>query len=168
RSLDGRTNLRVWRLRSLIWHRQRHRDRMVDHVALNLARHILGELTGTTLGEIHSIAGTQAADLALIVWPLRREAAALVHEAVPDVDVGDTGLIRAAAVDLVEIGGIGASLGAALRGQADPDHGGTGALERRDGGVYALDVGNLPLLGMEFPRTIRRDAQLIRCEVCWR
>src|ERR1700716_1992921 len=131
---------------------------MVDHVALNLARHIVGELTGTKLGEIHSIAGTQAADLALVVWPLRREAAALVHEAVPDVDIGDTGFICAAAVDLVEIGGIGACLGAALRGQADPDHGDTGALERRDGCVYALDVGDLPLLGNGIPkdRTTRR------------
>src|SRR3974390_1796393 len=91
--------------------------------------------------------------------------AALVYEAVPDVDIGDAGLFRATAVDLVEIRGIGTCLGGALRGQTDPDHGGACALERSDGRVYALYVGDLPLLRMELPRPVGRRARLLRRHV---
>ena len=84
-----------------------------------------------------------------------------VDEAVPHVHVGDARLLGPAAVDLVEIGRIGARLGAALRRQPDPDHRNAGGLQRRDGGVDAPDIGRLPFLGVEFERAERARANLL-------
>ena len=99
-------------------------------MAFNLALHVVGELASAEFGKIYPVRRTQAADLTLVVRPLRGEVAALVYKAVPDVDIGDAGLFRPTAVDLVELRGISACLGVALRGQTNPDHGDACALER--------------------------------------
>src|SRR5262249_56706808 len=91
--------------------------------------------------------------------------ARLVDEAVPDVDIDDSRLLGPAAVELVEIGGIGARLGAALRRQTHPHHRNACALEGGDGRVDAPDVGELPLLRVEFPRSIGCLARLLRRHV---
>src|SRR5262249_16931725 len=51
---------------------------------------------------------------------------------------------------------------AALEGQANPDDWNAGALQCRDGGVDALDVSELPLFRLEFPRSVIRLALLCR------
>src|SRR5262249_11844011 len=85
-----------------------------------------------------------------------------VDEAVPDVDIHDSRLLGPAAVELVEIGGIGARLGAALRRQTYPHHRNAGALEGGDGRIDAPDIGELPLLRVDFPRSIGCLARLLR------
>ena len=146
-------------------HRQCHRHAAVVDGALDLALHIVRELARAELGEIDAVAGAQAANLAFVVRPLRRVPAGLVDEAVPDIDIGDARLLGAAAVELVEVGRIGAGLGTALRRQAHPDDRDARALERGDGGIDALDIGELPLLGVEFPRTVIGLPRLLRRHV---
>ena len=77
--------------------RQRDRQRAVGDAALDLALDIVGELAGAGLGEIDAVAGPQAADLAFEIRSLRGESAAVVDEAVPDVDIDDAGLLGALA-----------------------------------------------------------------------
>src|SRR5262249_41136589 len=90
---------------------------------------------------------------------------ALVDEAVPDVDIDDARLLGAATIELVEISRVLARLGAALRGETDPQHRNAGALERRDGGVDPLDVGELPFFRTELPGPIVGLARLLRRHV---
>src|SRR5262245_7798060 len=125
----------------------------------------MGKLARAELGEVDAVAAAQAADLAFVVRTLRRVAAGLVDEAVPDVDIDDARLLGAAAIELVEIGRVLARLGTALRGETDPEHRNAGALERRDGGVDPLDVGELPLFRAEFPRPVVGLARLLRRHV---
>ena len=122
----------------------------------------MGNLAGAELGVIDAVAAAQAANLSFVIRPLRRVAARLVDETVPDVDIDDSGLLRSAAVELVEIGGIGARLGAALRRQTDPYDRNACALEGGNGRIDAPDIGEVPLLRVEFPRSIRGLACLLR------
>src|SRR5262249_9601632 len=126
-------------LRLLDRHRQRDRRTLVAHDALDFALHIVSKLARAVVGEINAIAAAQAPDLTFIVRTLRRVAAGLVDETVPDVGVDDARLLGPTAVNFVEIGRVLAWLGAALRRQPDPDHRNAGALERRDGRIDALD-----------------------------
>ena len=135
---------------------QRHRNGAIGHAAVDLALHVVGELAGAGLGEIDAVGAAQAAGLTLEIRPLRRVAALLVDKAVPDIDIDDAGLLGPAAIELVEIGGVRGRLGAALRRQADPEHRHAAALQCRDGRVDPLDIGGLPLVGMELERTGRR------------
>ena len=64
--------------------------------AADFALEIMRELARAGLGEMHAVAGAQPADLAFEVGALQREAAAVVDEAVPHVDVVDAGLLGAA------------------------------------------------------------------------
>ena len=51
---------------------------------------------------------------------------------------------------------------ATLRSETNPDHRNTGTFECRNGGVDALDVGELPLFRVEFPGAVGRLAYLFR------
>ena len=105
RPLGRTTRLGVRRLRGGIdWDRQRDRETFVAHDALDFALHIVRKLAGAELGEIDAIAGAQAANLAFVVRTLRRVAARLVDEAVPNVDVDDPRLVGPTAIELVEVG----------------------------------------------------------------
>src|SRR5262245_43060863 len=123
------------------------------------------ELASTELGEIDAVSRAQAANLSLVIRTLRRIAPRLVDEAVPDVGVDDARLFRPAAIELVKVGRVFARLYAALRRETNPDHRNTGAFERRNGGVDALDVGELPLFRAEFPGAVGRLAYLFRRHV---
>ena len=63
----------------------------------DLALDIVCELARAGLGEIDAVAGAQPPDLAFKVGALRGEAAGVVDEAVPDIDVGDARPFRRAA-----------------------------------------------------------------------
>src|SRR5262249_32600070 len=155
RPLRGAARLGIRRLRAGIdRHRQRNRHAPVGYAALDFALDVVGKLAGTELGVIDAVAAAQAANLSFVVWPLLRVTARLVDEAIPDVDVNDPRLLGPATVELVEIGGIGTRFGAALRRQTDPHHRNACALEGGDGRIDAPDIGELPLLRVEFPRSI--------------
>src|SRR3989442_77725 len=77
-------------------------------------------------------ARAQPADLPLEIRAGGGEAAVLVDEAVPHVDIDDAGLLGAAAIEVVEINHFGGRTGAADRRQADPEHRRALGLERRD------------------------------------
>src|SRR5256886_5238176 len=122
----------------------------------------LGNLAGAELGLIAAVAAAQAANLSFVIRPLRRVAARLVDEAVPDVDIHDSRLLGSAAVELVEIGRIGARLGTALRRQTHPHDRNACALEGGNGRIDAPDIGELPLLRVKLPRSIGCLARLLR------
>src|SRR5262245_9144689 len=166
RPLGGRTLLGFCCLRARIdRNRQRDRNALVADDALDFAFHIVRKLARAELGEIDAIAGAQTADLAFVIWTLRRIAPRLVDEAVPNVGVDDARLFGPAAIELVKVGRILARLCVALRSETNPDHRNTGAFERRNGGVDALDVGELPLFRAEFPGAVSRLAYLFRRHV---
>src|SRR6516162_1411637 len=123
---------------------------MVHQLALNFPLDVERKLARAEPGEIHAVAAAQPPDLSFVVGPLERETAAVIDEAVPDVDVGNACLFCPAAVDLIEIGGIGAPLRAALGRQPDPDDWNARALQRSEGRIHALDVGDLPFLAVVF------------------
>ena len=52
------------------------------------------KLAGAGLGEMNAVASAKLADLALEVRTLEDEAAVVVDKAIPNIDVGDTGLFR--------------------------------------------------------------------------
>ena len=56
------------------------------------------KLAGAELGEIDAIPGAEPTNLAFVVRALRRVAARLVDEAVPNVDVNDPRLVGPAAI----------------------------------------------------------------------
>src|SRR5262245_55291425 len=141
---------------------QRDRNALVADDPLDFALHIVRKLARAELGEIDAVAGAQTADLAFVIRTLRRIASPLVNEAVPNVGIDDTRLFSSAAIELVEVRRVFARLCAALRGETNPDHRNTGAFERRNGGVDALDVGELPLFRAEFPGPVSRLAYLFR------
>src|SRR6516225_9037619 len=95
-----------------------------------------------------------------IIRSLWRELPVLIDKAVPNIDIDNSCLLRLAAVEFVEISRIGTRLRATLGGQANPDDRNAGALQCRDGGVDALDVSELPLFRLEFPRSVGRLARL--------
>ena len=59
---------------------------------------------------MNAITGAQSPNLPLIIWSLWCELSCFVNEAVPDIDVDDASLLGPAAVKVVEVGGIRASL----------------------------------------------------------
>ena len=61
------------------------------------------ELLGTELGEIDAIVGAQPPNLSFEIGPLLRVASLFVDEAIPDVDIGYAGFLRACAIKFVEI-----------------------------------------------------------------
>ena len=99
---------------------------------------IVGELLGAVFGEMHAIIGAQPAGLSLEVRALLGVVALLVNEAVPDIDIGDAGFLRAGAVKLIEVTHVARRLGAADRRHSHPKHRHALALERRDHVVDAL------------------------------
>src|SRR5262249_58143577 len=107
-------------------------------------------LGGQNWGEWGACAAAEAATFPSVSRPWRRSPPRLVDEAVPDVDINDPRLLGPATVELVEIGGIGTRLGAALRRQTDPHHRNACALEGGDSRIDAPDIGELPLLRVEF------------------
>src|SRR5262249_48267823 len=133
--------------------------------ARTCAFNIVRRLARADLGEIAATAGAQTADRPSVIRPLRRIAPRLVDEAVPNVGVDDARLFGPAAIELVKVGRILARLCVALRSETNPDHRNTGAFERRNGGVDALDVGELPLFRAEFPGPVSRLAYLFRRHV---
>src|SRR6516165_10058060 len=95
-----------------------------------------------------------------MIRSLWRELPVLIDKAVPNIDIDDSCLLSLAAVDFVEISRIGTSICPTLGGQTNPDDRNAGALQCRDGGVDALDVSELPLFRLEFPRSVVRLARL--------
>src|SRR5215472_16675265 len=98
-----------------------------------------------------------------MIRSLWREPPVLINKAVPNIDIDDSCLLSLAAVQFVEISGIGTRVRATLGGQTNPDDRNAGALQCRDGGVDALDVSELPLFRLEFPWSVIRLARLCRC-----
>ncbi len=80
------------------------------------------ELARTRPGEIHAVVGTQLSDLALEVGALLQEAPGFVDKSVPDIDIGDAGLAGGLAIQRIQEQHIRRRLGAAQRGQANPQH----------------------------------------------
>ena len=95
------------------------------------------QLARAGAGEIDAVIGAQPADLTLEIRPLLQKAAALIDEAVPDIDIGDPGPAGGIAVQAVEIQHVGRCLGAAHRGQPDPQHRHAPGLHDRD---HLLDL----------------------------
>ena len=91
--LGGR---RLWG--GIEWDWQRDRETFVAHDAIDFAFHIVRKLAGAELGEIDAIAGAEPTNLAFVVRTLRRVAAGLIDEAVPNVDVNDPRLVGPAAI----------------------------------------------------------------------
>src|SRR6516164_3343952 len=100
-----------------------------------------------------------------MIRSLWRELPVLIDKAVPNIDIDNSCLLRLAAVEFVEISRIGTRVRATLGGQANPDDRNAGALQCRDGGVDALDVSELPLFRLEFPRSVGRLARLCQRQV---
>src|SRR5205085_2194927 len=94
--------------------RQRDRRRAGREQARDLALDIMRELAGAGLGEIDAVIGAELADLAFEVGALLQEEAALVHEAVPDIDIGDAGLAGGFELGVGHLV-VGLGLGLALR-----------------------------------------------------
>ena len=115
----------------------------------DLTLDVMRELAGAGLGEMHAVARPQQAGLPFEIRAARGEIAALVDEAVPHVDIGNPGLFGMTAIELVEIGDVGGSAGAAERRQSDPKHRHALALEHGDDLVDAPAVGLAPFFGVK-------------------
>src|SRR5260370_9418904 len=89
-------------------------------------------LAGTGLGEMHAVARSEQADLPFEIRAARGEIAVLVDEAVPHVDIGNPGLFRVTAIELVEIGEVRGRTSSANGRQSNPEHRHALALEDRD------------------------------------
>ncbi len=141
------------------------RDRPRGQPAIDFLLDEMRQLARAGLGEVHAVAGAQPPCLALEVGAGLGEAAVLVDEAVPDVDVDDARLVGAAAVELVEERDVAGVAAGAHRGQADPEDRNAGGLERGDGVVDALDIGLAPGVGAELVGPCGRGAgcRRIRC-----
>src|SRR5260370_14835792 len=97
-----------------------------------------------------------------MIRSLWRELPLLVDKAVPNIDIVNSCLLRLAAVEFVEIRRSGTGVCPTLGGQTNPDDRNARALQCRDGGTDALDVSELPLFRLEFPRSVGRLARLCR------
>src|SRR6516162_9656815 len=97
-----------------------------------------------------------------MIRSLWRELPVLIDKAVPNIDIDNSCLLSLAAVQFVEISRLGTGVCPTLGGQTNPDDRNAGALQCRDGGVDALDVSELPLFRLEFPRSVVRLARLCR------
>src|SRR5450755_3272249 len=110
----------------------------------------MGELARSGLGEVHAVAGAEASRLAFEIRTRRGEAAVLVDEAVPHIDIDDAGLVGAAAIEIVQEWNIGRRALAPQWRQADPEDRHTRRLECRDGVVDPPDVSLAPRISAEF------------------
>src|SRR6516225_3968825 len=108
------------------------------------------EFHGAGLSEMHTIRRTQPTNLAFEVRALHRVTSLLVDEAVPDIDVNDSGFFGARAIKLVEITHVAGRFWAADGRQSDPHDRHAFALERRDHVVDAFGVDRRPWVGMKF------------------
>src|SRR5262249_56215356 len=86
-------------------------------------------------------------------------------EGVRNIEIDDSGLLRLDAIEFVEIRRIGTRVRATLGGQTNPDNRNAGALQCRDGRIDTLDVSELPLFRLEFPRSVVRLARWCRRKV---
>src|SRR5260370_32136215 len=100
-----------------------------------------------------------------MIRSLWRELPLLVDKAVPNIAIDNSCLLGLAAVEFVEIRRIGTGVCPTLGGQTNPDDRNARALQCRDGGTDALDVSELPLFRLEFPRSVGRLARLCRRHV---
>src|SRR5215470_12132649 len=100
-----------------------------------------------------------------MIRSLWREPPVLIDKAVPNIDIDNSCLLSLAAVEFVEISRLGTRVCATLGGQTNPDDRNAGALQCRDSGIDALDVSELPLFRLEFPRSVVRRARLCRRQV---
>src|SRR4029079_14510429 len=91
--------------------------------------------------------------LPLLIRSLRCVLAGLINEAFPNVDIDDSGLLGPTAVKVVEVSRVGSGFRTALRGQTHPDHWTPGARECIYGGIDTSNIGELPFVALEFPRT---------------
>ena len=112
----------------------------------------MGELARTRLGEVHAVAGPQAANLAFEIRALCREISGFVDEAIPHVDIDDPGLFGAAAIKIVEIDHVGGRARSTDCRQAYPEYWRAFALEHRNRVIdsFGVDVG--PFLRAELVR----------------
>ena len=62
---------------------------------------VVPKLLRAGLGEIHAVISAQPARLSFEIWPVLDIASLIINEAVPDVDIGDAGLISSRAIKLV-------------------------------------------------------------------
>ena len=62
---------------------------------------IMGELQRAGVGEMHPVAAAQPANLAFEIRALHCVLSLIIDEAVPDIDIGDTGFIGSSAIKLV-------------------------------------------------------------------
>ena len=62
---------------------------------------IVPKLLRAGLGEIHAVISAQPARLSFKIRPVLDIAPLIVNEAVPNIDIGDTGFVGARAVKLV-------------------------------------------------------------------
>ena len=109
-----------WRLLLRTGQRNRH-DVARQHPA-QVVLDIMAKLQRAGLGEINAIDGAQPANLSFEIRPLHRVAAIFVNEAIPDIDIGDAGLLGARAIKLIEVAHVGGRARAANRRQSDPQH----------------------------------------------
>src|SRR6516165_450619 len=79
-----------------------HRTGPHGQPTLHFALDIMGKLSGSGLGEVHAVSGTQSSGLTLNVRARLSEAAVLVDEAIPHIDIDDARLIGPAAIEVVE------------------------------------------------------------------
>src|SRR6266700_4191261 len=100
-----------------------------------------------------------------MIRSLWRELPVLIDKAVPNIDIDNSCLLSLAAVKFVEIRRLVGGVCTTLGGQTNPDDRNAGALQCRDGGVDALNVSELPLFRLEFPRSVVRLARLCRRKV---
>jgi hypothetical protein len=89
----------------------------------------MGKLAATGLGEVHAVASAQASRLVKIGTRLG-EAAVLVDEPVPHVDIDDAGFVGAAAVQIVQEWNIDRRATGPQWRQADPESRRAGALRQ--------------------------------------
>src|SRR6185437_9807246 len=142
--------------------RQRDRRRAGREQAGDLALDIMRELAGAGLGEIDAVIGAELADLAFEVGALLQEKAALVHEAVPDIDIGDAGLAGGFAIERIQEQHVRGALRTADRGKADPDYRYALGFDDRNHLLDLLRVELDPAIVAEFVKAVRRTRRLFR------
>ena len=142
--------------------RQRNRAGASGEQARDLALDIVGELACAGLREIDAVIAAELADLAFEVRALLEEAAGFVDKAVPDIDIGDAGLGRAFAIERIQEQHVRGALGAADRGQADPEHRHALGLEDVGQLLDLLAVELDPALVAEFVEAVRVARGLLR------
>ncbi len=120
------------------------------------------ELARAGPGEIHAVVRAQAPDLTLEVRALLQEAAGFVDKSVPDIDIGDAGLAGGVAIQRIQEQHIRGRLGAAHRGQANPQHRHTPGFQDADHLVDLPGVEFDPAFLAKLIKAVRRARALLR------